>query len=302
METSGTDVLKEGELYGELRPLVFSIAYRMLGSVAEAEDVVQDAFLRFHRAHEHAEEIESPKAYLATVATRLAIDQLRSARVRRERYVGPWLPEPLVVDTAPDAAQHAEIADSLSLAFLVLLESLTPVERAVFLLHDVFDYGFDEIARIVGKSPDNCRQLAVRARRHLDEAKPRFEVTRQRREELASRFFAATVEGVVDGLVRMLAADAVFYGDGGGKVSGAATRPVYGADRVARMLIGIVRKARPYGLTPRRVTVNGRPGAVFAWPDGTIVDVIALDIAGDVVQTVHSVLNPDKLQHLAPLS
>ncbi|HJS26217.1 MAG TPA: sigma-70 family RNA polymerase sigma factor, partial [Actinomycetota bacterium] len=173
-----------GDPYQELRPLMFSIAYRMLGSASEAEDIVQEAFLRFHRETGKGTAIESPKAYLSTVTTRLSIDHLRSARVRRERYVGTWLPEPVLSDEEPDIAPHADTADSLSMAFLVLLESLSPVERAVFLLREVFDYGYDEIARVVGKSEDNCRQIAVRARRQVEARKPRFEASRARREEL----------------------------------------------------------------------------------------------------------------------
>ena len=175
-------------VYADLRPLLFAIAYRMLGSVAEAEDVVQEAFLRYHRTLAEGTAVESPKAFLSAVTTRLAIDQLRSARVRRETYVGEWLPEPLVTDGAGDPARHAEEADSLSMAFLLLLERLSPVERAVFLLRDVFGYGYDEIAGIVGKTPDNCRQLALRARKHVDDGKPRFEASRERRDELATRF------------------------------------------------------------------------------------------------------------------
>jgi RNA polymerase sigma-70 factor (ECF subfamily) len=185
------------ETYEDLRPLLFSIAYRMLGSVAEAEDVVQDAFLRYHDAlGRPGAEIESPKAYLSAVTTRLAIDHLRSARVRRESYVGEWLPEPLLTDeSAPDAARYAEDADSLSMAFLLVLERLSPVERAVFLLHDVFDYGFGEVASIVGKSEANTRQLAVRARRHVEAEKPRFEASREQRDERAARFFDAVGDG-----------------------------------------------------------------------------------------------------------
>ena len=202
--------------YEELRPLLFSIAYGMLGSVGEAEDVVQEAFLRFHRVIAEGERVESPKAYLSAVTTRLGIDHLRSARVRREHYVGEWLPEPLVTDPAPGPAEHAATADSLSMAFLVLLETLSPVERAVFLLREVFDYGYDEIARIVGKGEANCWQLYVRARRHIDEGKPRFDASREQREELARRFFAAAEQGDVDALEQMLADDVVVFGDGGG--------------------------------------------------------------------------------------
>src|SRR6476619_5782559 len=196
-----------GELYGELRPLMFSIAYRLVGSVGDAEDIVQEAFLRFHRASTDGQEIESPKAYVSAITTRLAIDHLRSARVRRERYVGTWLPEPVLTDPESDVALHAETADSLSMAFLVLLESLSPTERAVFLLREVFEYGYDEIARVIGKSEDNCRQIAVRARRQVEEKRPRFEASRTRREELAHRFFDAIGEGDAQGLLDLLAAD-----------------------------------------------------------------------------------------------
>ena len=217
------------QLLDELRPAAFAIAYRMLGSVAEAEDVVQEALLRVLRALEAGERIESPRAYVATVATRLSIDQLRSARVRRETYVGEWLPEPLVTDPAGDPARQAEMADSLSLAFLVLLESLSPEQRAVLLLRDVFDYGYGEIAGIVGKSEDNTRQLAARARKHVEEGRPRFEASREQRDELARRFFAAAQEGDLGGLEALLAHDVVLHGDGGGKAP-ALARAVHGPD------------------------------------------------------------------------
>ena len=289
------------EPFEELRPLLFSIAYGMLGSVSEAEDVVQDAFLRFHRVLADGEEIQSPKAYLSAVTTRLSIDQLRSARVRRERYVGEWLPEPLVTDAAPDAAEHAATADSLSMAFLVLLETLSPVERAVFLLREVFDYGYDEIARVVGKSEANCRQLYVRARRHIDEGKPRFDASREQREELARRFFAAAEEGDVAELERMLAADAVVYGDGGGKAP-SWPRPIVGRERVARLMAGVLAQAREHAGTWRPTEVNGQPGVMFLDPEGRIVSVMSLDVADGVIQTIRSIINPDKLAHLGPVA
>jgi RNA polymerase sigma-70 factor, ECF subfamily len=279
------------ESHEELRPYLFAIAYRMLGSVAEAEDVVQEAFLRYHEADVAA---ESPKAYLATVTTRLAIDQLRSARVRREVYPGEWLPEPLVDD---EAARHAETADSLSLTFLHLLEKLSPVERAVFLLREVFDYPYDEIGRIVGKSPDNCRQILTRARRHIDEGRRRFDVSREEREEVAGRFIAAWEEGETDALVKLLAADATVYGDGGGKAP-AVPMPLVGAERVAKALIGWGRQAHERGITHRPARVNGEPGLVFYDVDGHALWVAALEIAEGVVVAVRSVLNPDKLVHV----
>jgi RNA polymerase sigma factor (sigma-70 family) len=193
-------------LLDELRPVAFAIAYRMLGSVSEADDVVQEALLRTHQALDAGEEIASPRAFVATVTTRLAINELRSARVRRERYVGEWLPEPIITDSRDDPARQAEMADSLSLAMLVLLESLSPEQRAVLLLHDVFDYGYPEIAAIVGKSEDNVRQLATRARKHVEQRRPRFQTTREQREELAARFFAAVEQGDLAGLEALAAA------------------------------------------------------------------------------------------------
>src|SRR5215467_9115195 len=232
-----------GEIYQRLRPLMFSIAYRMLGSVSEAEDIVQEAFLRYHAAQPRQAEIGSPKAYLSAVTTRLCIDHLRSARARREAYPGEWLPEPLLTGEAADPAGQAEQTDSLSMAFLLVLERLSPVERAVFLLHDVFSYGYEEIARIVGKSEDNCRQLALRARRHVTEHRPRQEPSRQRRDELADRFFAAVQHGDMDGLVKLLAADVEVHGDSGG-IRPSWPRPIIGRDRVIRLLLSMAEQAR----------------------------------------------------------
>jgi RNA polymerase sigma-70 factor, ECF subfamily len=286
--------------YTELRPLVFSIAYRMLGSASEAEDVVQESFLRLHRAAAESE-IHAPKAYLATVATRLSIDRLRSAQARRERYVGTWLPEPVVVDEELEAVFESDQADSLSLAFLVLLESLTPVERAVFLLREVFEYDYSEIAGIVDKREDNVRQIASRARRHVDERRPRFETSRAERDRLAERFFAAAAASDRDALTELLAADTVFYGDGGGKVRGAILRPVFGRDRVTRLLLGFARIGDELELQMRLAEVNGQAGAVFFAPDGSPYSVLALDIVDGAVSAIRSVVNPDKLQHIPPL-
>jgi RNA polymerase sigma-70 factor, ECF subfamily len=283
-------------VYEELRPLLFSIAYRMVGSASEAEDLVQEAFLRFHRETSEGADIDSPKAWLSTVTTRLAINHLQSARVRRETYVGTWLPEPLLTDTESEVVRHAETADSLSLAFLVLLESLGPVERAVFLLHDVLDYGYDEIAAVVGKSEENCRQIALRARRQIEAKKPRFEASRQKREELSRRFFEAVLVGDAEGLTHLLAADVVAYGDGGGKAP-AVPRPVYGREKVARLFL----RARGLAVASmHQVEVNGQPGALLLDLDGRPVVVISLDIADGLVQTVRAVSNPDKLRHLDP--
>jgi RNA polymerase sigma-70 factor, ECF subfamily len=280
-----TDVTPE-----ELRPLLFSIAYRMVGSVAEAEDLVQETFIRFHRQ----EEVDAPKAFLTTVVTRLAIDHLRSARVRRESYVGPWLPEPLV--TAPDAGEKVERDETLSIAFLALLERLTPVERAVYVLHELFGYSHDEIAPIVEKSAANCRQILRRAKRHVDEERPRFEPSRERREALLSRFLAAVRGGDVDGLVGLLAADAVHYADGGGKAR-ATVLPIYGAAKIARLWGTVGTTQGPYELRP--ADVNGQPGVVAFDPDGQVLTVLTVDIADDRIQRVWAVVNPDKLTRAA---
>jgi RNA polymerase sigma-70 factor (TIGR02957 family) len=285
-------------LLDELRPVAFAIAYRMLGSVSEAEDVVQEALLRVHQALDRGERIASPRAYVATVTTRLGINELRSARARRERYVGDWLPEPIVTDAQDDPARHAETADSLSVAMLVLLERLSPEQRAVLLLHDVFGYDFAEIAGIVGKSEGNVRQLASRARRHVEERRPRFQTTREQRDELATRFFAAVDHGDVAGLEALLAADVELTGDGGGKVPTLA-RSVRGRDRVARTLITWLRRIEHApGVWLRPVEVNGDPGALLLDAQERLIGVWALDIAGGQIRSISSIVNPDKLTHL----
>jgi RNA polymerase sigma-70 factor, ECF subfamily len=297
---TGTTDTKRTTVYEELRPLLFSIAYQMVGSASDAEDIVQEAFLRFHRESRRGTDIASPKAWLSTVTTRLAINHVQSARVRRERYVGTWLPEPLVTEPDPAGLRHAETADSLSLAFLVLLESLGPVERAVFLLREVFDYGYDEIAAVVGKSPDNCRQVAVRARRQVEARKPRFEASRRKREALSRRFFEAVEADDAQGLVRLLAADVVLHADGGGKAQAPTIRrPLYGRERVARLFSEIGPFSQRLGArSVRYAEVNGQPGALYLDPDGHPVLVVSLDIADGLVQTVHAITNPDKLRHL----
>jgi RNA polymerase sigma-70 factor (ECF subfamily) len=289
------------QLLDELRPVAFAIAYRMLGSVSEAEDVVQEALLRVHRALDAGEELVSPRAFIATVTTRLAINELRSARARRERYVGDWLPEPIITDGEDDPADHAEMADSLSVAMLVLLETLSPEQRAVLLLHDVFDYRYPEVAAIIGKSEDNVRQLATRARRHVEQRRPRFQTTREQREELARRFFAAAQQGDLVGLESLLAHDVELTGDGGGKVP-ALGRTLRGRSRVAHTLVNWVRVAgRVPGVSWNLVEVNGGPGAVIRDAQERVVGVWALEIAGGQIAGVRSVVNPDKLSHLGPV-
>jgi RNA polymerase sigma-70 factor (ECF subfamily) len=336
-DTGGSDA-RSADAYQDLRPLMFAIAYRMLGSVSEAEDIVQEAFLRYHRALSQpplaeAGEPDSPKAYLSAVTTRLCIDQVRSARARREAYVGEWLPEPLLTGPAAhlapdqvggtqigaaqiggaqialDPADLAERADSLSMAFLLVLERLSPVERAVFLLHDIFSYGYDETAQIVGRTQDNCRQLARRARQHLSDHRPRYEPSRGKRAELAGRFFAAIDNGDMDGLVAMLAADVVVYGDSGGTPP-SWPKPIAGRARAGRLLIGLGRQARSAGAVIRPAEINGQPGALFLDSDGGVISVVTLDIAdGEIhdiadgeIHAVRSIISRDKLRHLGPLA
>ncbi len=289
------------QLLEELRPVSFAIAYRMLSSVSEAEDLVQEALLRVHRALDAGEQIASPRAFVATVTTRLAINELRSARVRRERYVGEWLPEPIITDSSDDPAQQAEMADSLSLGMLVLLESLSPEQRAVLLLRDVFDYGYPDIAEIVGKNEDNVRQLATRARRHVEQRRPRFQTTREQRDELARRFFAAAEHGDLAGLEALLAHDVELATDGGGKVP-ALARVVRGRSRVARLLIkSLIFGSRIPGLSLRPVEVNGGPAVFILDAQQRLIGVLALDIAGGQVSRISSIANPDKLTHLGPV-
>ncbi len=286
----------------EIRPAVFAVAYRMLGTVGEAEEIVQESLLRLHQALETGEEIASPRAYAMTIATRLAIDELRSARARREVYVGEWLPEPLLTDASEGPEQRAETADSLSLAFLVVLEQLTPEQRAAFLLHDVFDYGYAELAEILGVREDNARQLASRARRLVRERQPRFETSAQQREALASRFFAAVEGGDVKGLEALLAGDVELHGDGGGKAP-ALARPVAGRERVVRTLLAWSKaSSRIEGVRVERVEVNGQPGARMLDARGELINVLALDIVGGEIRAVRSVVNPEKLGHLGPVA
>jgi RNA polymerase sigma-70 factor (TIGR02957 family) len=293
--------VSEVSILEELRPGAFGVAYRMLGSVSEAEDIVQEALLRLHLTLQEGERIESPRAYLSTVVTRLCIDQLRSARVQRESYFGEWLPEPLVDDErSGDPADHAELADSLSVAFLVVLESLSPEQRAAFLLREVFDEPYDRIAEIVGTTEQNARQLATRARRHVEERRPRFEASREQREALATQFFAAAEEGDLQGLEELLADDVVLHGDGGGKAP-ALGHAVHGRAKVARSLVAGLRAGRRFGFNIRRQDVNGQPGALVFDSDGKLVGVMSLDVAEGQIQGVSSIVNPDKLRHLGPV-
>lgn len=286
------------EEFEQLRPLLFAIAYRILGSVSEAEDAVQETWLRYATSQTQP---TSTKAFLSAVVTRVAIDVLRSARVRRETYVGPWFPEPLVTDPYEDPERSAELADSLSMAALLLLERLTPLERAVFVLREVFGFGYPEIASAVGRSEAACRQLAVRARRHMDTGRPRFEADRREREELAERFFDAFTEGDVDGLRELLAADVQMTADGGGKAPQFA-RSIAGADKVARTLVMTVPMFVQVGIVMERHEVNGQPGAIFRDRDNKVFNTMVLEILDGRIQTIRAVLNPDKLGHVGPVA
>lgn len=278
-----------------VRRRAFAVAYRMLGSVAEADDVAQEAVLRLSRA---GEPIDEPAAWVTTVATRLSIDVLRLARVRRETYVGPWLPEPLVEDVAAGPSAEVELMDTVSQAFLVLLERLSPLERAAFLLREVFDYDYSRIAEVLGRSEASCRQLVTRARRHVQADRPRFDPDAAARTRLLERFLEATRDGDLDGLERLLAEDAVMVADGGGKVS-AARRPLLGAARIARVMVGITRTQHRHGAVDvEPVTVNGQPGRVLRGSDGRISDVLSIDVVDGRIQAVRVVRNPDKLAHL----
>ncbi len=311
------------------RPLLFSIAYGMTGSVGDAEDIVQDAFLGLTRTRQAGTVIADQKAYLTTAVTRLGINYLRSARVQREMYVGDWLPEPVVVPAGslggPGPAEHAELADSLSMAFLVLLEALSPVERAVFMLREVFGYGYPDVAAVTGKTEVNCRQIFARARQRIAAGRPAHAVAgsgaavparRAAGEELARRFFEAAAGGDMDALLDMLAPDVILHGDGGGKAQ-AIGKPVAGRQRVAQLLAGLFRRGRPLGVFLRLAWVNGHPGAVMYDAEGLVLSVIELDAVLDdavpggtgpagegagVVRAIHAVVNPDKLGHLGPVS
>jgi RNA polymerase sigma-70 factor (ECF subfamily) len=290
--------MTRGEEFEQLRPLLFAIAYRILGSVAEAEDAVQETWLRYEFS---PTEPTSTKAFLSAVVTRVSIDVLRSARVRREEYVGEWFPEPLITDPYEDPARSAELADSVSMAALLLLERLTPLERAVFVLREAFGFGFPEVAVAVGRSEVACRQLAVRARRHMDLGRPRFEAERREREELAARFFDALRDGDIDGVMELLAADVQMVGDGGGKAP-AFARSVIGADNVARVLGSVLPLLARIDARVEPCEVNGQPGAILRDREDKVVGTLTVDVLGGRIQTIRSVNNPDKLGHVGPVA
>jgi RNA polymerase sigma-70 factor (ECF subfamily) len=281
------------ETFDQQRRLLFSIAYRMLGSVMDAEDMVQETFLRWQDAP--IEDVRSPKSYMSTVITRLCIDQLRSARTQREQYIGPWLPEPLITEETSDLDEHLALADSVSMAFLVMLERLSPLERAVFLLREVFDYPYPEIATIVDKSEANCRQMVHRAREHVRTADHRFDISPEQLDELSARFMKATTEGDMDALIALLTDDVTVWSDGGGKVA-AALNPIYGPDKVARFFIKLAGKM-PASTQMRLVRVNEHPGFIV-WMGNHVDHVAEVSFRDGRIEAVRVVRNPDKLRHV----
>lgn len=284
------------EIFNEHRRLLFSLAYRMTGSVADAEDIVQETFLRWQAVGQ--EEIKAPRAYLSTIVTNLCINHLQSARIKREEYIGPWLPEPLITDENQDPMRNIQMADSLSMAFMILLESLTPTERACFLLREVFDYEYEEIAHMIGKTESNCRQMVSRARLHIRERRPRFDVSKEAQSRLTNQFIKACASGDLKGLMSLLAEDVSLFSDGGGQAT-AARKPIYGADHVGRFLAGLVKRVDPsHHLTARPTEVNGQPGFI-TYLDGRLQNVFALDIADNRIRAVYIVVNPSKLRYIS---
>ena len=291
-----TEARNQLQAFDEHRSLIFSIAYRMLGSVMDAEDAVQETYLRWQQCGE--DEVRSPKSYLSTVVTRVCIDQLRSAKRQREEYIGPWLPEPLVMEETADMDENLALADSLSMAFLVMLEALNPTERAAFLLRDVFEYPYAEIAAIVDKSESNCRQMVRRARQHVAERRHRHDPSKAQLQQMVSRFLIAAQQGDMDGLIEMLEEDVTLWSDGGGKTA-AALNPIYGAEKVARFFMGIIKKMPP-NTTAKAARVNGQPGLI-AYISGKPYSVFALELQDGKVAGIRVVVNPEKLQRVPPL-
>lgn len=293
--------MPQEDVYQAYKPLLFSIAYHMLGSVMDAEDCVQEAFLRWYQASDHGETeaVRSPKSYLSTIVTRLSIDHLRLAHVRREQYVGVWLPEPLITTDEIGVAGMAELSEALSVAFLHLLEHLSPLERAVFLLRQVFDYDYGAIATMVQKSEDNCRQIVRRARQHLGARHALYHASREQQEAILHQFLRACLDGNMDGLLGLLASDIVIYADGGGKTP-AARYPIAGADRVARYLLGLVRKA-PEDSRFRVALINGQPGMIFDL-HGVPAVILTLEMLNGQIWEIDLIANPDKLQGVPALN
>jgi RNA polymerase sigma-70 factor, ECF subfamily len=284
--------------FDQYRGLLFSIAYRMLGSVADAEDILQEAFIRWQQSQQ--EEIRSPRAFLVTIVSRLCVNHLQSARVQREQYVGQWLPEPIVTGAEGDPLGIIRIDESLSMAFLVLLERLTPVERAVFLLREVFEYEYSEIASVLGQTEANCRQILRRARQHVGAMRPRFRTPPQKRDALMESFLAAINTGAMDGLMILLTEDVVLHSDGGGK-GVAVPNLVRGIDKVARGILGSLDRLVPKNLVWTLTDINGQPGLIN-YLDGVPHSVLTIDIKGDRIQAIYVITNPEKLSRLPELS
>lgn len=278
------------DTFNEYRTLLFSIAYRMLGSAADAEDIVQDAYLRWQEADEYS--VHNPRSYLSTAVTRLCIDQLRSARAQREVYVGPWLPDPILTEQHPELTSTVELAESLSIAFLKVLENLGPVERAVFLLREVFDYSYQEIAAIVGKNEANCRQMVRRAQRHLREYRPRFEVSRDQQERVTQKFLEVCAGGDLNDLLSILSPEVTMATDSGGKVQ-AARNVLHGPSNVARFILAVLNKLGPT-FSAHIAEVNGQPG-ILSYLDGVLNSVTTLEIENGKIVAVSAMMNPDRL-------
>lgn len=289
--------MNQSDTFHTYRAYLFAIAYRMVGSVMDAEDMVQETYLRWQSID--VDDVQSPKSFLAAIITRLCIDYLRSARVKRESYVGTWLPEPYLMENAKTGENMAALSDSLSMAFLVLLESLAPTERAAFLLREVFDYDYAEIADIIETSPANCRQMVSRARKRLHNGRPRFQANPQEQQQMMTQFLQACLDGDMSGLLALLAEDVVEYSDGGGVVS-SAIYPLHGPDKVARFFIGLTKKAPP-GTETRFGLANNHP-AILVYVEGQVVTVVLLDIVNGRIQNIYAINNPDKLRHLRPLA
>ena len=287
-------MIDEDDLYRALRGRLFGIAYRLLGSASEAEDVVQDAFLRLARARRDGDAIESPTGFLVTVTTRIGIDRLRSARVRREQHPGQWLPEPVAESLGDDPAGRVEAADSISLAFLLVLERLGPLERAAFVLRDVFDYEYAEIGRAIDRSPETCRQIVARARRRVAERRQRFAVDPAQRAAVAERFARVWEDSDVAGLIDLLSPEVVLTGDGGGE-SMALPRPVVGIERVASLLAGFARVMREHGMTTRATVLNGDPGVLAVDASGRVRGALALELGPDGARELRLQMTPDRL-------
>ena len=299
LDSAGMEEHSRIEIFLRYRPLLLSIAYRMLGSMADAEDLVQETFIRWQTSSEA--DVRSPRAYLVTILSRLCIHQLESARVQRERYVGPWLPEPVSTGATADPFDASELQESLSMAFLLLLERLTPVERAAFLLHDVFGYGYEELVGVLSKSEATCRQIVHRARMHVTENRPRFDPAPEQHERLLLEFVAAASSGDMEGLVSVLSNEVVLYSDGGGKAN-AALRPLHGAMTVARFVLGAIAKSVPKDVSVNIEMVNGQPSVVYRLPQGSAGCVLSVVISGQRISEILVVTNPDKLVHVAARS